>query len=113
MSRGLGDVYKRQTLYPIKHLFPLELSLTHSGGSVSSAVQENGNPNPPPSGVVPSPSSNITDHTTSTSNMHDDQPSCSYIPVQNISQARSLPVRKTAAKAKEWFLTLDESDDSE
>ena len=39
---------RQVSLYPIKHLFPLELSLTHSGGQPPSGIFESGNSQTPP-----------------------------------------------------------------
>ena len=75
-------------IYPIKHLFPLELSLTHNGSS--QPVVSN-------SPSVPSPTVS-------------DIPVASSVVPTTIA---SRPQRKAALVARKQFLDYDESEDSE
>ena len=114
------------TLYPLKHLFPLELSLTHSGQSTLVVNGENGNNTTPPSGESSTSTSHTHDtpiHTPASHNHRSlvQQPLDTVIcdpslPVRQPPRLRlGRPVRQAADKARAMFRTLPsaESEDSE
>ena len=88
-------------LYPVKHLYPLELSLTHSGSKPTSSDITTVIPSDSPSvnhpGGVDPPSSSVMDA---------GGPSAPV--VKNIR-----PVRKAAEAARKKFLIYDSSEESE
>ena len=79
-------------LYPIKHLYPLELSITHNGSSTASAV-------PPPS-ASPAGTQNLPTSSSSST-------------VKVVDKKNLRPTRKAALIARQRFISSSEEDDDD